>query len=97
MLQKLSYQQDKFENRNHHNNIRIPGISESADPKDLPVAVMAIFNQLLQRPKDDPIELDRVHRTSDPSFVHDTLCRVPHLQDQGGHHACCQHPGHYPL
>lgn len=51
------------------------------DPKNLPPAVTAIFNQLLQCPKDNHIELDRVHRisgsrTPDPSFVRDTLCRV---------------------
>ena len=81
MLQQLAYQQDDIENRNRRNNIRIRGIPESVDAKALPAAETAIFNQLLQRPKDDPIELDRVHRTSgpqtqDPSFIRDTLCRI---------------------
>lgn len=45
------------------------------------MAVTAIFNQLLQKPKEDPIELDQIHRKSglrnpDPSFVHDILCRA---------------------
>lgn len=45
------------------------------------MAVTAIFNQPLQNRKDDPIEIDRVHKTSsprnaDPSFVRVTLCRV---------------------
>lgn len=49
--------------------------------KDLAGATVTIFNQLLQQPKDSPIELDRVHSTSGPrnpntSFVRDTLCRV---------------------
>lgn len=66
MLQQLSYQQDDIENRNGCNNIQIRGLPESVEPKDLQMAVTAIFNQLLQKPKDDPIELNRVHMASGP-------------------------------
>lgn len=81
MLQQLSYKQDDIENRNRCNNIRICGLPEPVEPKDLSMAVTAIFNQLLKKPKENPIELDRVHRTSgpcnpNPFFVRDTLCRV---------------------
>lgn len=81
MIQQIMYQQDDIENRSRSNNIRIRGIPESVDHKDLAVAVTAIFNQLQQKPKDAPLELDRVHRTSgqrnpDSSFVRDTLSRV---------------------
>lgn len=81
ILQQLMYHQDDIENRSRRNNIRIRGIPETIDHNDLHGAVTAIFNQILQQPKDTPIELDRVHRTSGPrssdsSFVRDTLCRV---------------------
>lgn len=55
MLQQLSYQQDNIENRNRR-IIRISGLPESVEPKDLHAAVTAIFNQLLQKPKEDHIE-----------------------------------------
>lgn len=62
LLQQLMYQQDDIENRNRQNNIRIRGIPETVEHKDLAGAVAAIFNQLLQQPKDAPIELDRNYR-----------------------------------
>lgn len=81
LIQQLMYQQDDMENRNRRNNIRIRGIPETVKHKDLAAAAAAIFSQLWQRPKDAPLELDRVHRTSGPrcpdsTFIRDTLCRV---------------------
>lgn len=70
---KFLTQQTDIENRNCRNNIRIQGIPESVEAKDLPMAVTAIFKQLLQTHRDEPIELDQVYRTSglqnsDPSM-----------------------------
>lgn len=62
LLQQLMYHQDDIENRNRRNNIRIRGIPETIEHKDLTKAVTVIFNQLLQQPKDTHIELNRVHR-----------------------------------
>lgn len=44
MLQQLMYRQDDIKNRNRRNNIRIRGIPETVEHKDLAVAVTAIFN-----------------------------------------------------
>lgn len=48
---------------------------------DLAPAVTAIFNDLLQKDKDDPLELNRVHRALGPKnqnleHPRDVICRV---------------------
>lgn len=70
-----------MENHNRQNNIRIRDIPETVEHKDLAGAVTAIFNQLFQQPKDAPIELNKVHRTSGPEEPLFFLC--PRYTTQG--------------
>lgn len=77
-IQQLIYHQ---ENRARRNNIRIRGLPESIDTKDLAPAVIAIFDDLIQKDKDTPLELDQVHRAlgpKNPNLEHprDVICRV---------------------
>lgn len=80
-IQQLIYHQDDQENRARRNNIRIRGLPESVENTDLSPAVIAIFNDLLHKEKEAPIELDRVHRAlgpKNPNLEHprDVICRV---------------------
>lgn len=80
-IQQLIYHQADQENRARPNNIRIRGLPESFETKDLAPAVIAIFNDLMQKDKDAPLELDRVHgalRLKNPNLEHprDVICRV---------------------
>lgn len=80
-IQQLMYHQDDQENRARRNNIRIRGLPESVETKDLAPAVIAMFNELLQKDKDAPLELDRIHRALGPKSQNlehprDVICRV---------------------
>ncbi|XP_073473806.1 vomeronasal type-2 receptor 116-like [Aquarana catesbeiana] len=80
-IQQLMYHQDDQENRARRNNIRIRGLPESVETTDLAPAVIAIFNNLLHKDKDAPLELDRVHRAlgpKNPNLEHprDFICRL---------------------
>lgn len=72
---------DDQENRSRRNNIRIRGLPVKVEPKDLAVAVTAIFNQILVKPTDSPIEIDHVYRLLGPrnpnlSYPRDVICRI---------------------
>lgn len=53
---------DDQENRISRNNIRIRGVLKSVVAPHMSTLACSIFNQLLGRLKDDPIEIDRAHR-----------------------------------
>ena len=65
-IQRLMLAQDDQENRARRNNIRVRGLPEVIETKDLAPVITAIFNDLLQKDKEAPIELDRVHRAIGP-------------------------------
>ena len=80
-IQQLMLSQDDQENRARRNNIRVRGLPETVESKDLASVVIAIFNGLLQKDKEAIIELDRVHRALGPknpniNYPRDVICRV---------------------
>lgn len=63
----------------HGNNIRVCGVPESTEAPDMTTLVRSIFNQILNCPKDNPIEIDRAHRAlwpknKDPTRHRDIIC-----------------------
>lgn len=77
MLQQLSYQQDDIENRNHRNNIRVRGIPETVDPKNLPVAVTAYFINCWNAPKMPPLNWLVCIGPQVPGPWIPSLCEIP--------------------
>lgn len=53
---------EDLDNRGRRHNIRIKGLLETVDPNHLTQAITTIFNDLLGRPPDIPIDLERLHR-----------------------------------
>lgn len=75
-----SYHQDDQEKWSRR-NIRIRGLPETVETKDLAFAATVMFNQLLQKPEDATLELDRIHgalgpKNPNPAFPRDVICRV---------------------
>ncbi|KAM4040915.1 uncharacterized protein ACNLHF_012161 [Anomaloglossus baeobatrachus] len=74
---------DDAENRGRRNNLRIRGLPEEVDSRDLPRVLQRVFNKILDAPPANEIELDRAHRalgprSSDPNRPRDVICRVHH-------------------
>ncbi|KAM9313358.1 RNA-binding protein FXR2 [Gastrophryne carolinensis] len=72
---------DDLENRSRRNNIRIRGLPEATGPDQLRPTITGIFNELLCRPPDTEIVIDRVHRalgprSPDPARPRDVVCRL---------------------
>lgn len=57
---------EDLDNRGRCHNIRIRGIPESVDQQHIEQTVNGIFNDLLDRPADSPIEYERMHRALRP-------------------------------
>ena len=57
---------EDLDNRGRRHNIRVRGLPEGIDQASMPLAVCAIFNDLLERPADAPIEMERIHRALRP-------------------------------
>lgn len=53
-------------------NIRVQGVPETVSPDQVKDAVKTLFNQILSRSVDTPLELDRVHRALRPRNPSDT-------------------------
>ena len=60
-IQILQLQQDDAENRSRRNNVRQRGIPELIQGPELRSKITTIFNELLERPPTEAIEIDRVH------------------------------------
>nr|AWH61093.1 L1 transposable element [Pyxicephalus adspersus] len=72
---------DDLENRSRRNNVHLRGIHNAMANADLHATVTTIFNMILDRPLDTPIEIDRVHRVRSvrdrsSNLPNDVLCRV---------------------
>uniref|UniRef100_A0A8C5W7Z5 L1 transposable element RRM domain-containing protein n=1 Tax=Leptobrachium leishanense TaxID=445787 RepID=A0A8C5W7Z5_9ANUR len=72
---------DDLDNRGRRNNIRIRGLPESEGTENLDLIIQTLFNELLQRPPDTPIQLDRAHRAlrgrgAPTATPRDVICRV---------------------
>lgn len=57
---------EDLDNRGRRHNIRVRGVPENNDPGLLQQTVSNIFNELIDRPADSPIEMERIHRALRP-------------------------------
>lgn len=57
---------EDLDNRGRRHNIRVRGVPENGDPGHLQQTICAIFNNLIDRPTDSPIEMERAHRALRP-------------------------------
>ncbi|KAM9316870.1 uncharacterized protein PAF06_007965 [Gastrophryne carolinensis] len=73
---------DDVENRNRRNNLRLRGVPESVEPRDLATAVTTIFNELLELPSTNHIELDRDQTLQDS--LQTNLRRASHRRSKMG-------------
>lgn len=62
----LAFKMMDLENRGRRNNIRLRGVPESIRGDTLWETVTSILNAYLDRPAQEKIELDRVHRARAP-------------------------------
>lgn len=63
---ELHRQVEDLDNRGRRHNVRVRGVPEGIDTPTLPQAICSIFNNLLDRPVDTPIEMERLHRALRP-------------------------------
>ncbi|KAM9319805.1 neutral amino acid uniporter 4-like [Gastrophryne carolinensis] len=63
---QLQLQHDDLENRHRRNNLRLRGIPEASTGEDVKQIITTIFNKLLDRDAETPIEIDRAHRALGP-------------------------------
>lgn len=80
-FQEIIFQINDLENRTQRNNVRIQGLPETVEHKDLPVTHQQMFNNLLNRGPVTVIEIDRAHRISgvrrlEPGKISDVICRI---------------------
>lgn len=58
----LAYKLEDQENRDRRNNLRVKGMSEGAAKEDLHTSMRKLFNPLMNKKEEEPMELERVHR-----------------------------------
>lgn len=95
---------EDLENRGRRSNVRIRGIPESLKGPQLQSVVWAIFNTLLGRPLDTPVDMERCHkalrsRGRDTDPLRDTVCCLVHFTQKeeilrsARHHGNLEHEG----
>lgn len=57
---------EDLDNHGHRHNIRVRGIAETIENSQITKATIAIFNELLGRPPEIPIEFEHLHRALKP-------------------------------
>lgn len=65
-LFELHRQVEDLDNRGRRHNVRVRGVPEGIDQAALQHTVCSIFNDLLGRPADSPVEMERIHRALRP-------------------------------
>lgn len=79
-LREFQRHLEDLDNRGRRNNIRVRGLPEATQDEDLQVTLQAIFNNVLGRPENQRIKLDRAHRALRPRGPgprpRDVICRV---------------------
>lgn len=65
-LRDIQRHMEDLDNRGRRHNIRVRGIPESVENAQITKATIAIFNDLLGRPPETPIEFERLHRALRP-------------------------------
>ncbi|XP_066439048.1 uncharacterized protein [Eleutherodactylus coqui] len=82
----MSHLED-LENRHRRNNLRIRGLPEDIGNDQLEAWAQNFFSSLLQRPADQQLEIDRIHRalgprSTDPKRPRDIICRVHFFKEK---------------
>lgn len=71
---------EDLDNRGRRNNIRVRGLPEANQDKDLPCTLQAIFHNVLGHPENQKVKLDRAHCALCPcgpvSRPWDVICRI---------------------
>ncbi|CAH2274338.1 Hypothetical predicted protein [Pelobates cultripes] len=73
---------EELDNRSRRNNLRLRGLPETQEAsEDLLAKLQALFNNILQRPTDTPVLLDRAHKALRPKGLpqdkpRDVICRA---------------------
>lgn len=62
----LHSQVEDLDNRGHRHNIRLRGVPEGVEATELQQTVCSIFNNLLDRPADSPIEMEHINHALRP-------------------------------
>lgn len=57
---------EDLDNRGRHHNIHIRGVPETLEQQHLEQTVTNVFNDLMDRPADSPIDVERIHRALRP-------------------------------
>lgn len=65
-LRDMNRHLEDLDNRSRRHNLRLRGLTESVDTEHLQSEVIGIFNNVLNRPKDTPITMERIHRALRP-------------------------------
>lgn len=65
-LRDLHRHMEDLDNRGRRYNVRVRGIPESIEQNHIIQATIQIFNDLLGRPPESPIEYERLHRALKP-------------------------------
>uniref|UniRef100_A0A8C5WHQ8 Uncharacterized protein n=1 Tax=Leptobrachium leishanense TaxID=445787 RepID=A0A8C5WHQ8_9ANUR len=87
-LQRLHRTLDDQDNRGRRNNLRIRGLPEPHDTREiLSDTLRAIFNALLRRSPEAPIHFDRAHRSLKPrgaptAAPRDVICRFHYYRQK---------------
>lgn len=66
LLRDFNRHLEDLDNRGRRNNLRVRGVPESIDSQMIPQALAAIFNDLLGRPPETPVKMERAHRALRP-------------------------------
>ncbi|CAN2391859.1 hypothetical protein PRIEUP_LOCUS1899, partial [Pristimantis euphronides] len=87
-ISDMSTHLDDLDNRNGRNNIRIRGLSEEVGNQQLEEWALKFFSDLLNRPRDQPILIDRIYRAwippnnLNPDRPCDVVCRIHFFKDK---------------
>lgn len=65
-LRDINRHMEDLNNRGRRRNLSVRGVPESIDPAQLSQTVIALFNELMERPLDTPITFERIHRELRP-------------------------------
>lgn len=65
-LRSMQKHIEDLDNRGRPHNVRIRGLPESIETVQLEPTVVAFFNNILGRPEDTPVAMERIHRALHP-------------------------------
>lgn len=65
-LRDLQRHVEDLDNRGRRHNLRVRGLPESVSTDQIIPTVTALFNQILDKPRQTPINMERIHRSLRP-------------------------------